>query len=165
MAQDTYGWDPSSGEKLLAKIKADLKTALKNKDDEVKSAIRVIMSEFPKLLTVPITLESGKKSTRPKREEEITDDDVLSVIQGLVKSERQTLELTGKKSSPYLEILLSYLPKPADEEEIARWIKENIDFSRYKSPMQAMGEVMKHFGKRADGKLARSVLERVASQG
>ena len=34
-------------------------------------------------------------------------------------------------------------------EEIVAWIKANIDFSQYQNKMQAMGPVMKHFGKLA----------------
>ena len=66
---DPYGWDPSGG-LSLDKIRQDLKTALRGKDHAVRDTLRQIMSEFPSL-TVPITLESGKKTTRPKKPEEI----------------------------------------------------------------------------------------------
>jgi hypothetical protein len=39
------------------------------------------------------------------------------------------------------------------------WITENIDFSQYKNKMQAMGTIMKHFGKTADGKMVNQVLQ------
>jgi uncharacterized protein YqeY len=119
--------------------------------------MRLIMAEFPKL-TVPITLESGKKTTRLKKPEEITNDDIIGVIRGLVKSERIVLEAKKEKTSEYLQILESYLPKMASRAEIIAWIKENIDFSQYKNKMQAMGTIMKHFGKTADGKTVNEVL-------
>ena len=143
---------------LHDKIRADLKKAMLGKDQEVRNTLRLIMAEFPKL-TVPITLESGKKSTRLKKPEEITDDDVIGIIKGLTKSEQTVLEITGQASSDYLEILQSYLPKMIDKEEITIWIKDNIDFSQFKNKMQAMGPVMKHFGKLADGKLVNQILK------
>ncbi|MEW6594622.1 MAG: GatB/YqeY domain-containing protein [Thermodesulfobacteriota bacterium] len=158
MSETTYGWNDSMEIPLLAKMKADLKTAMLQKNEAVKGAIRVIMSEFPTKITTPITLESGKKSSRPKKEEEITNDDVISVIQGLVKSEKQTLELKKEASSDYLQVLESYLPQMASEEEILAWVKANIDLTQFKTPMQAMGTIMKHFGKKADGNAVKKVL-------
>jgi len=158
---EQYGWDQEMGIKLLDKLKADLKSAMKNKDTHVRDAIRQVMSELPKL-TVPITLESGKKTTRLKKEDEITDDDMVSIVRGLVKSEQTVLELKKEQSSPYLETLVNYLPKMAEEKDIIAWIEDNIDLSGFKSPMQAMGPVMKHFGKSADGNLVKKVLSSMA---
>jgi uncharacterized protein YqeY len=155
---EEYGWNQDSSISLLDKIKADLKTSMLNKNAEVRSAMRLIMAEFPKL-TVPITLESGKKTTRLKKPEEITNDDIIGVIQGLVKSEQTVLEAKKEETSEYLQILESYLPKMATREEIVAWIKENIDFSQYKNKMQAMGTIMKHFGKTADGKMVNQILQ------
>jgi len=154
----TYGWDDSMNMGLLEKLRADLKSSMLNKDNGVKDAIRVIMSEFPKL-TVPITLETGKKTTRPKRPEEITNDDIIDIIKGLTKSEKITLELKKEASSEYLEILEKYMPQLASTDEITAWIKENINFADYKSPMQSMGAIMKHFGKRADGSIVKEILQ------
>jgi uncharacterized protein YqeY len=153
-----YGWNPDMSVSLLDKLKADLKQSMLNKDVAARSAIRQIMAEFPKL-TVPITLESGKESTRLKTNEEITDDDIVGIIQGLVKSERVVLEAKNEESSAYLDILKLYLPKMASREEIVAWIRENIDFSDFKNKMQAMGTIMKHFGKQADGKMVNEILQ------
>lgn len=152
-----YGWNAGMSIPLLGKIKADLKRALLKKNTEVKNALRLIMSEFPGL-TVPITLESGKKTTRLKKPEEITDDDILGIIRKLVKSEKTVLEIKKKDSSPYLEILERYLPRMATAEEIRDWIDQHVDFSACRSPMQAMGQIMKHYGKLADGNLVKEIL-------
>jgi hypothetical protein len=103
-------------------------------------------------------LKSGKKSTRLNKPEEITDDDILGIIKGLVKSEETVLELKKEASSEYLEILRTYLPAMASREEITAWIMANINFSQFKNKMQAMGPVMKHFGKQADGKVVNQIL-------
>ena len=71
-----YGWNSDMSSSLLDKLKADLKQSMLKKDVAARSTIRQIMAEFPKL-TVPITLESGKKSTRLKTKEEITNDDIV----------------------------------------------------------------------------------------
>jgi len=154
----TYGWSQDMKISLHDKLRTDLKSAMLNKDHEVRNTLRMIISEFPKL-TVPLTLESGKKSTRLKKPEEITDDDVIGIIKGLTKSEQTVLEITGQTTSDYLEILQSYLPQMIDREAITIWISENVDFSQYKNRMQAMGSVMKHFGKRADGKIVNQILK------
>ncbi len=157
-APNDYGWDAQMPISLLEKIRQDLKTAMLNKDQDARNAMRQIMAEFPKL-TVPITLESGKKSTRLKKPEEITNDDIIGIINSLVKSELTVLEAKKETSSAYLNILQSYLPRMADREEITAWIAEHIDFSQYKNKMQSMGTIMKHFGKTADGKLVNQILQ------
>lgn len=157
---DDYGWDKGSGISLLDKIRQDLKTALRNRDHGVRDTLRQIMSEFPSL-TVPIQLESGKKTTRLKKPEEITDDDILDIIRKLVKSEKIVLEAKKETSSDYLQTLERYLPRMATREEIAAWVRANIDLSDFKSPMQAMGLVMKYFGKQADGSLVKQILQEI----
>ena len=155
---ETYGWNPDLPMSLQDKLKEDLKLALRTKHDSLKNTIRQIMSEFFKL-TVPVTLEGGKKSTRPKKPEEITNDDIIGIIQGLIKSERIVLEAKKEQTSAYLQILEAYLPRQASREEIAAWIKANVDFGQYPNKMQAMGAIMKHFGKTADGKLVNQILK------
>ena len=155
---ETYGWNPDLPMSLQDKLKEDLKLALRSKHDSLKNTIRQIMSEFFKL-TVPVTLEGGKKSTRPKKPEEITNDDIIGIIQGLIKSERIVLEAKKEQTSAYLQILEAYLPRQASRGEIAAWIKANVDFGQYPNKMQAMGAIMKHFGKTADGKLVNQILK------
>ena len=156
---EKYGWNPQMQTSLLDKLKADLKQSMLNKDADARSTIRQIMAEFPKL-TVPITLQSGKKTTRPKNNDEITNDDIIGIVQGLVKSERIVLEAKKEASSAYLRILQSYLPKMASREEIVAWIDENINFVEYQNKMQAMGKIMKHFGKQAEGKMVNEILQK-----
>lgn len=157
-----YGWSPDMNVPLLEKLKADLKTSMLQKNETLRNAIRQIMSEFPKL-TVPLTLESGKKSFRLKTAEEITNDDILDIIRGLVKSEKTVISLKPDQNPEYLHILEAYLPKMASEEDIRSWIEQNIDFSKFKSPTQAMGAIMKHFGKQADGNLVKRILSERAA--
>ncbi len=153
-----YGWSSDNALSLHDKIRADLKTAMLGKDDSARDTLRQILSEFPNL-TVPLVLESGKKTTRVKKPDEITDDDILDIIRKLVKSEKTVLEFKNEARSPYLALLEKYLPRMASEGEVKEWIAANIDFANFKSSMQAMGPVMKHFGKLADGNLVKKILQ------
>jgi uncharacterized protein YqeY len=156
--KNAYGWNPDMPLPLQVKLKEDLKQAMRDKDEAGRNTIRQVMSEFFKL-TVPVALEGGKKSTRPKTAEEITNDDIIGIIQGLVKSEHIMLEAKQEATSDYLQILETYLPRQVAREEIVDWVRGNIDFSQFKNKMQAMGVIMKHFGKTADGKLVNDILK------
>ena len=114
-AKSDYGWDQGMAVSLVDKIKQDLKTAMRNKDTVVRDALRQVMSEYPNL-TVPVTvkLEDGrtKDTTRPKRAEEIDDEEVVGIIRKLIKSEKTVLEAKKEKASGYLQTLEAYLPIP-----------------------------------------------------
>ena len=155
--ESAYGWNEACGVSLHDKIKEDLKKAMKSKDDGARDTLRLIMGEYPKL-TVAMTLESGKKTTRVKAPEEITNEDLQGIIRSLAKSEKVMMEAKKETASAYYDFLQAYLPKMAEADEILTWIDAHVDFSALKSPMQAMGQVMKHFGKRADGEMVKSIL-------
>lgn len=160
--KNEYGWDPSMGISLYDKIRQDMKHAMVHKDNAVRDTMRLIMGSFPSL-TVAITLENGKKTTRVKKPEEITDEDLMDIIRQFIKSEKTVLEYKKESTSDYLELLHRYLPKMATVEEIEQWIKDNVDFSAFKSPMQAMGTVMKHYGKLASGDAVKEILKRMGT--
>ena len=130
---------------IQEKIKQDLMVAIKAKDDETKNALRVAMGEFGR---------SDKK--------ELPDDDVIKILKKLIKSEKELLLQKGESNdSPFINILTGYLPQMAGEVEIAAWISAHIDFSQYKSKMQAMGPIMKHFGANADGNTVKEILQKL----
>lgn len=62
-------------------------------------------------------------------------------------------------TSMNISIAKSYLPKTATitTEELAIWIRENIDFSVFKNRMQAMKPIMTNF-KGIDGNMVKNVL-------
>jgi len=127
---------------LQAQLKEDLKVAMKEKDEEKKSILRVIMGEFGRL---------DKK--------EIPDDEVIQIIKKLVKAEKEVLSQSGEETNRFVAVAEGYLPKMASEEEIAQWVAANIDFSQFKNKMQAMKPIMAHFGASADGNLVKKVLQ------
>jgi uncharacterized protein YqeY len=131
--------------KLQEQLKRDLTKAMKAKDEEKKDTLRVILGEFGR---------QGKK--------EFTDDDVIKILQNLVKSEKEMLAIKGATDdSAFIQIIEQYLPKPATEEEMMEWIHHHVDLSEFKNKMQAMGPIMKHFGPRADGNTVKKILQNI----
>jgi len=129
--------------KLQAQIKKDLSSAMKAKDDVKKDTLRVVIGELGR---------SDKK--------ELSDDEVIKVLRKLIKYEKEVLDKKGDDiDSAYIKIIENYLPKMATDEEIKKWIEQNIDFSQFKNKMQAMGLIMKHFGSLAVGNMVRKILQ------
>ncbi len=127
---------------LQDRIRADLKTAMKEKDETRKSALRVILGEFARSET-----------------KDLTDEEAVRVLRKLQKSEREVLARQAAEGSAYLDVIEAYLPRMATDEEIRGWIEANVDFSRFKNRMQAMREIMAHFGQRADGNAVKRILQ------
>jgi uncharacterized protein YqeY len=129
--------------RLQDKIKDDLKSAMKARDEAKKDALRVIMGEMARL---------DKK--------QFPDDEIIKILKKLIKSEKEMLEKSGGgETSPFIDIIDTYLPRMATEDEIRSWITDNIDFSAYKNKMQAMGPIMAHFGASVDGNVVKQVLQ------
>ena len=100
--------------------------------------------------------EFGRQSQK-----EISDPDVVKIIKKLVKAEKEVLEKSGQDGdNRFIQVAQAYLPRAATEDEIKAWISANIDLAAYKSKMQAMGPIMKHFGDRADGNQVKKILGR-----
>ena len=130
---------------IQQQIKKDLTSAMKARDEETKSTLRVVMGEFAR---------ADKK--------ELADEDVIRVLKKLIKSEKETLEKQGlKEPSPFIRTIETYLPQMATAGEITAWINEHIDFTEFKNKMQAMGPIMQHFGSRADGNTVKSILQKL----
>ena len=128
---------------LQEQFKVDLKTAMKEKNEQKKNVIRVIMGEFAR---------ADSKI--------VPDEDVIKILRKLIKSEKELLaKSSGEKTSPFITIIETYLPDLASEEDIRMWITDNIDFTGYKNKMQAMRDIMGHFGQRADGNMVKTILQ------
>ena len=128
---------------LQERIKKDMQAAMKAKDAETLSALRVVMGEF------------GRMPSKT-----LADDDVIKILKKLYKSEQEVLaQQGGTKASRYIEILDRYLPQMASDADIEAWIRDHIDFSRYKNKMQAMRDIMRHFGDGADGNRVKTILQ------
>ena len=127
---------------LQEKIQSDLKKSIKAKDGTVDT-MRVLLGELQRQPT-----------------KELTDRQVLKVINTLIKSEMETLEKKGESTdTDYIKVLESYTPREATINEIRTWISANIAFERFRNRNEIMRPVMAHFGTRADGRIVRQILK------
>ena len=128
---------------IQKQIKQDLTAAMKAKDVNKKDALRVIMGEFGRL-----------------DNKELSDGEAIKILKKLMKSEKEVLEKRGDETeSDFIKVVENYLPTMATEAEIKMWVEQNIDFAEFKSKMQAMSLIMKHFGAKADGNTVKKILQ------
>ena len=127
---------------LQEQISAELKTAMKSRDRVRTDAVRILIGEFQR-----------------QPEKELTDQQVAGIIRKLIKSEKELLAASGSEDSGFIEVLAGYLPQQAGEDEIRKWIAENIDFSDFNNTMQAMKPIMAHFAGNADGNTVKKILQ------
>lgn len=121
---------------LEAKITADLKEAMRNKDDGAKRAIRAIKSAILLLKT------DGSGDA-------ITEEKEIKLLQKLVKQRRDSLDIFEKQSREDLAVkereeiavIEKYLPTPMSPEELEDTIKQIIEQTGAES-MKDMGKVM-----------------------
>jgi uncharacterized protein YqeY len=128
-------------------LRRDIQISLRNGTKDSTEALKVILGELQRLPT-----------------KEVSPDDVTKLLKKLEKNEEELLRCAGTtEPSTYLKTVRMYLPQMADVSELEWWIKANIDFSTLKSPMQAVGIVMKEFGARADGKVVKQLVQRLSN--
>lgn len=135
---------------LLQTIKKNLTMAMKNGNIAEKDALRMVLSEVPRL-----NLKAGK---------EATDEQIQQIIRKLIKSETMVLEYSGQdeSKSEYINILREYLPKMMSHEDVCIWLAENrniIDLDKFRPQIKAMGPIMKHLKGKVDGNIVRKILE------
>jgi uncharacterized protein YqeY len=126
---------------LQEKLLEDLRKSLNNVG--LRKCLRIIVGELQR---------------QPKKI--LSDDEVIRILKKLEKSEIELLDLGGASTDrAFLAILNLYLPEETSGDEIKVWIKENIDFSKLRNKMQAVGMVMKHFGSSVDGGVVKKIVE------
>lgn len=128
--------------RLQEQISGELQTAIKNRDRVRTDAIRVLIGEFQR-----------------QPDKELSDQQVAGIIRKLIKSEKDLLAVSGAQDTGFTEVLEGYLPRQASDEEIRKWIAENIDFREFNNKMQAMKPIMAHFAGNADGTTVKKVLQ------
>ena len=135
---------------LKDKITSDLTSAMKAKDAERLSVLRMVKANL-----MNRQIEKG---------DELTDEEVTKALQTLVKQRRDSVEQYEKagrdelaaKEKAEITVLEDYLPQAASKEEIEKAVSEAIAETGASS-IKEMGAVMKAAqaklaGKSADGK-------------
>lgn len=126
---------------LFEKIGEDLKSAMKNKELDRISALRMVRTEL---------LKKQKESADVK----MTDDLVISVLQSLAKRYEESIEQfkSGgrddlvQQETAQLKIILSYLPEKMSRDEIKSVVDAVIRESKPMSKRdfgKVMGQVMR----------------------
>src|SRR3989344_2079317 len=109
---------------LQSTIKTQMVQAMKARDAVRLSVIRGLLSSF--------TNEAISKKRRP--DEELTDEEVLSVISRAVKQRKDSIEQYEKGGRPELAadekaemaILETYLPTLMSREEVVAYVKDKV---------------------------------------
>ena len=139
----------------------------------VKNVVRSIISRIPELGVKPDKASDEdiikllKKYVIEEKTRELYIQHILRPVEvvginakDLNKLQKEKIsELGDNLTSIKISIAQSYLPKEIGEEEIINWITDNIDFSKLKNNMQAIGIVKKEFGGAVNPVLVKNIVE------
>ncbi len=135
---------------LESRIQEDMKAALRSGDRAALETLRGLLAQ----------IKDERIKRRPK---EMTDEDVLAVVQRAVKRRKESIDLYKQgnrqdlveKEQKEMEILQKYLPEQLSRDEIISIVNqviEQVGASSIKDLGKVMGPVMKKVQGRADGK-------------
>lgn len=120
---------------LLDRIKDDMKQAMRAKDKQRLSTIRLILAAV--------------KQQEVDRRVTLEEAEILAILDKMVKQRRDSIDQYQKADRPELaekeqveiEVIQTYLPQPLSEQEINALIEQAIADSGAES-MRDMGKVM-----------------------
>ncbi len=145
---------------LAEQINTDIKSAMLAKEKEKLEALRAIKAQIMLAKT-----EKGGNS-------DVSDDDVLKIVQKLVKQRKESAEVynangreeLAQKESFEGEVISQYLPAQLSEAEVEAAVKQIATEVGATGP-QDMGKVMgiatKKLGGQAEGKLIAGIVKYV----
>lgn len=137
-------------------IKGQMVEAMKAKDALRLSVLRGLLASF--------TNEAVAKKRKP--DEELSDDEVLTVISRAVKQRKDSIEQFekgGRKDlveaeSAELKILETYMPTQMSRDEIITYVKSK-PLPQVSEKNKFMGIIMKELKGKADGALVKEVID------
>lgn len=126
--------------------------------DEIKKVRIKAKKDKNKDLSIATEMIIGEADRFDKKL--INDELILTIIDRLIKSERDLLKMKREKTSKYLDELIEFeRPKCSDETMINYFSK--IDFSKLKNKLAAIGMLKKEFGdKNVNSNRAKEILEK-----
>ena len=124
---------------IVDKIDKSLTDALKNKDQDRTLTLRSVISQKKQ--------KEIEKRTQDKKN--ITDEDMILILNKMVKQRRESIELYKQggrqdlvdKETKELKIIQEYLPEQLSEEEIKKICEQAINNLKASS-LKDMGKVM-----------------------
>ena len=145
---------------LKQKMQDDLKNAMKSGDTSKRDVLRMIDSMIK-------NTEIEKK----KREEGLSDEEVLEVLKRSLKQRKDSVEQYQKggrqdlaeKENAEIEIISIYLPEQMKESDVELVVKKKIEEMKAQSKAdmgKVMGAVMQELKGKADGDIVRKIVEK-----
>lgn len=142
---------------LEEQLMEEMKQAMKTGDKARLSTIRMIRSSL--------------KNKEIELRRRLKDEDVIKVIQGMVRKGEESLEQfrTGgrkdlvEKEQAEIEILKSFLPQPLSQEEMIKIIDETIRETQASS-LKDLGKVMKAVMPKLEGKADGKVINQLVKE-
>ena len=141
---------------FLERINQDLTTAMKNKDTDRLSTLRMV--------------KTALKNREIEKMSPLGDDEAIKLLQSLVKQRRDSIEQytqagraeLAEKEAVEIAIIEAYLPAALDEATLQRIVEETIAESGATS-MKELGAVMKAVmvklaGQTVDGKVVNHIV-------
>jgi uncharacterized protein len=147
---------------LEQQIQKDIMEAMKAHDESRLNATRGIKSEILLAKT-----SSG--------DHELTDGDILKIIQKLVKQRKESAELYTQGGRPELaekeiaemKVMEAYLPKALSEDEVRNILKEvvaEVGATGPKDMGKVMGAATKKLAGQADGRMISTIVKELLAQ-
>ena len=146
---------------LRNRLSDALKDSLRAKKEREVGTIRLILA----------ALKLKDIEARPKGITAIPDDEILQMMNGMIKQRRESIELYEKGNRPELAkqeqeeiaIIQSFMPKQMDDAEVAAAVKEAIAKTGASS-VKDMGKVMAALKEQYTGKMDFSRVSGVVKQ-
>ncbi len=144
------------------RLKEDLKSAMRGAVSDPQQKIR--------LSTIRV-LNAEIKNAEIMKKSELTDEEVVAIVQRQIKSRKESIEQYGKggrqdlveKEEAEAAILLDYLPEQLSDEELRTMVAEAIRETGAASPKD-MGKVMGALMPRVKGRAEGGRISKMASE-
>jgi len=141
---------------LKQQIQENIKNALKQKESEKLSVLRLLMDSIIK--------------KEKELQKELEDQEILKLVMSAVKRGQDAVEQfkqggrndLAEKEQKEIDILKTYLPKQMDEQEIRLVVQKVID-SGANNIGAVMKQVMPEVQGKADGKLVTDIVKELLS--
>ena len=150
---------------LREKITESLKAAMIAKNEAATSTIRMINSAIK---------QKDIDVARPRGDQQIAEEEILSLLQGLIKSRRESVELYKQggrqdlvdKENAEIAVIEQFLPKQMSEDEVKAAVKgliTSLGASGIKDMGKVMGQLKTQFAGQMDMSRASAVVKELLS--